>query len=184
MLNGRLKPCNTVNGFKAEIAASGAFISNHLKIPVTVNFYTVQDHNKNSSPYLAFINLNQEHYRVPPKGLVQVALFNPLGSVVKIFLVQYNLSDMPPNSQTFLRQRTLYVPKGASDKDVNSTKYLRYLIHLRFMSSESGKIYLHKDIRAVVYYKCDLDAAAINNESQYEMRSINQTPLDPQYSPL
>lgn len=59
------------------------------------------------------------------------ALFNPSGSVVKMFLVPYNLNDMPPNSQTFIRQRTLYLPKGASDKDIHSTKYLRYLIHLR-----------------------------------------------------
>jgi hypothetical protein len=98
-------------------------------------------------------------------------------------VVQYNLTDMPANSQTFLRQRTLYMPKGASDKDANSTKYLRYLIHLRFMSSKSGRIYLHKDIRAIVYYKSDLDAAAsINNDTPFELKSIIQVPIDPKFS--
>lgn len=36
-------------------------------------------------------------------------LFNPLGTVVKLFLLHYDLVDMPPNSQTFLRQRTVFL---------------------------------------------------------------------------
>jgi hypothetical protein len=42
---------------------------------------------------------------VPDKGTIQLTLFNPLGTVVKMFVVMYDLTDMPPNSQTFLRQR-------------------------------------------------------------------------------
>jgi hypothetical protein len=151
-------------------------------VPVTVHFYAIQDHNKLASPYLAHINLLQQRYRVPSKGTVQVTLFNPQEKVVKIFVVQYNLSDMPPSSETFLRQRTLLMPKGASDKDASSTKYLRYLIHLRFMSSKSGHIYLHKDIRAIIYYKSDLDAAASNSEMPYELKCIVQHPNEPRYS--
>jgi hypothetical protein len=56
--------------------------------------------------------LGKKGYRVPQKGTIQVTLFNPLGTVVKMFVVVYDLSDMPPNSQTFLRQRTLYMPSG------------------------------------------------------------------------
>ena len=29
---------------------------------------------------------------------------------MKMFVIQYNLEDMPVNSQTFLRQRTVYMP--------------------------------------------------------------------------
>ena len=49
-----------------------------------------------------------------------------------MFVVMYDLSDMPPNSQTFLRQRTLYMPsEGVNDNDLQ--KWLRYLVHLRYV---------------------------------------------------
>lgn len=59
-----------------------------------------------------------------------------MGTVIKMFVVMYDLSDMPPNSHTFLRQRTLYMPTGTKvtgdlpDSDLTQ-KWLRYLIHLR-----------------------------------------------------
>lgn len=65
-----------------------------------------------------------------------MTLFNPMGTVIKMFVVMYDLSDMPPNSHTFLRQRTLYMPTGTKvsgdlpDSDLTQ-KWLRYLIHLR-----------------------------------------------------
>jgi len=70
---------------------------------------------------------------VPDKGTLQVTLFNPLGTVVKMFVIMYDLTDMPPNSQTFLRQRTLYMPCDAAlnDESAETHKWLRYLIHLR-----------------------------------------------------
>lgn len=53
-----------------------------------------------------------------------------------MFVVRYDLSDMPPNCQTFLRQRTLYTPvnKDSSSEDTDDESqpsFLRYLIHLR-----------------------------------------------------
>ena len=51
---------------------------------------------------LGHINLGKKGYRVPQSGTIQVTLFNPLGTVVKMFVVMYDLSDMPPNSQVFL----------------------------------------------------------------------------------
>ena len=36
---------------------------------------------------------------MPEKGTIQLTLFNPLGTVVKMFVVMYDLSDMPPSSQ-------------------------------------------------------------------------------------
>ena len=52
--------------------------------------------------FLGHINLGKKGYRVPQSGTIQVTLFNPLGTVVKMFVVMYDLSDMPPNSQVFL----------------------------------------------------------------------------------
>lgn len=59
-------------------------------------------------------------------------LFNPNKTVVKMFVVKYDMSDMPPSHQTVLRQRTLYMPVKGSPSDVPGFMvYLRYLIHLR-----------------------------------------------------
>ena len=87
-------------------------------------------------PYFqGHINLGKKGYRIPSKGTIQLTLFNPLGTVVKMFVVMYDLSDMPNNSQTFLRQRTLYMPSDASDSHKDAQKWLRYLIHLRYHPS-------------------------------------------------
>lgn len=74
-------------------------------------------------------------------------LFNPNKTVVKVFVVMYNMADMPPNSTTFLRQRTLYLPNHFQKQQLggqpsNSAEvlpsYLRYLIHLRLETIIDG----------------------------------------------
>ncbi|KAG1714550.1 Protein FAM214A [Nymphon striatum] len=186
VLNGRLEPVSTVEGFTAEIGASGSFCPSHITVPVTVFFYTLQDNDKVTSPYLGHVNLGKKGYHIPKKGTVQVTLFNPHRTVVKMFVVMYDLSDMPPNCQTFLRQRILYMPSAANENDVESQSWLRYLLHLRFCRTKSGKIYLHTDIRMVIFRKSDMDAATIhdNNSGSYELRSFTQGPTNPKFSPI
>lgn len=66
-------------------------------------------------------------------------LFNPNKTVVKMFVVIYDLREMPANHQTFLRQRTFSVPvrreiKRTLNKENSQQteeRLLRYLIHLR-----------------------------------------------------
>ncbi|KAG8225558.1 hypothetical protein J437_LFUL002075 [Ladona fulva] len=191
VLNGRLEPVSTVQGFTAEIGASGpTSCPKHLFLPVTVFFYTLGDNDKVSTPYLGHINLGRKGYCVPRSGTVQVTLFNPLGTVVKMFVVLYDLSDMPALSQTFLRQRTLYVPASSSEDysrpgNPEAHKWLRYLIHLRFSSSKSGRIYLHTDIRMIIFRKSDLDTATASSthEEAYELRSFTHGPTNPKFSP-
>lgn len=184
VLNGRLEPVSTVHGFTAELGASGTFVPRHIFVPVTVFFYTLGDHDKVSSPYLGHINLGKRGYNVPKTGTVQVTLFNPLGTVVKMFVIMYDLSDMPPNSQTFIRQRTLYMPTDCRDEQVEwGPKWLRFLIHLRFMSSKSGKIYLHSDIRMIIMRRSDMDTATAHGiDMSYELRSFTHVPNNPKYS--
>ncbi|KAH8024274.1 hypothetical protein HPB51_022393 [Rhipicephalus microplus] len=183
VLNGRLEPVSTVQGFVAEIGASGSFCPRHITLPVTVFFYSLHDIDKVVSPYLGHINLGMKGYHVPKTGTIQVTLFNPHKTVVKMFVVRYDLSDMPPNCQTFIRQRTLFMPTDASEKDPEASRWLRYLIHLRFASSKSGRIYLHTDVRVIVFRKSDLDAATIHGDRPYELRSFTQCPVNPKFSP-
>ncbi|KAM8876003.1 atos homolog protein A isoform 1-T1 [Synchiropus picturatus] len=189
VLNYRLEPLGTVEGFAAEVGASGSFCPSHLTLPVDVSFYSVSDDNA-PSPYMGVINLEslgKRGYRVPPSGTIQVTLFNPNKTVVKMFVVMYDLRSMPAGHQTFLRQRTFSVPVR---RDINHQmsrkpltlgqgRTLRYLIHLRFQSSKSGKIYLHRDIRLLFSRK----SMEVDSGAAYELQSFTESPMDPPFSP-
>ena len=51
LLNGRIDPVGVVEGFTAEIGASGSFCPKHLHLPVTAYFFKLSDDNA-PSPYL------------------------------------------------------------------------------------------------------------------------------------
>ncbi|KAL4613346.1 protein FAM214A-like [Arapaima gigas] len=166
VLNYRLEPLGTVEGFTAEVGASGMFCPSHMTLPVDVSFYSVSDDNA-PSPYMT--------------------LFNPNKTVVKMFVVIYDLREMPANHQTFLRQRTFSVPvkreaNGYVSKKplpLSQERTLRYLIHLRFQSSKSGKIYLHRDIRLLFSRK----SMEVDSGAAYELKSFTESPADPPFSP-
>lgn len=189
VLNYRLDPLGIVHGFTAEVGASGVFCPTHLTLPVEVSFYSVSDDNA-PSPYMGVISLEslgKRGYRVPPSGTLQVTLFNPNKTVVKMFVVIYDLRDMPANHQTFLRQRTFSVPvkqelkRNVHKENVRHTeeRFLRYLIHLRFQSSKSGKIYLHRDVRFLFSRK----SMEVDSGAAYELKSYTDSPTNPQFSP-
>ncbi|KAM6201382.1 atos homolog protein A [Rhynchocyon petersi] len=189
VLNYRLDPLGIVDGFTAEVGASGVFCPTHLTLPVEVSFYSVSDDNA-PSPYMGVItleSLGKRGYRVPPSGTIQVTLFNPNKTVVKMFVVIYDLRDMPANHQTFLRQRTFSVPvKQEVKRSVHKEnirpaeeRLLRYLIHLRFQSSKSGKIYLHRDVRLLFSRK----SMEVDSGAAYELKSYTESPTNPQFSP-
>ncbi|XP_077375920.1 atos homolog protein A [Festucalex cinctus] len=189
VLNYRLEPLGTVEGFTAEVGASGSFCPSHLTLPVDVSFYSVSDDNA-PSPYMGVINLEslgKRGYRVPPSGTIQVTLFNPNKTVVKMFVVMYDLRAMPAGHQTFLRQRTFSVPvRRDSNHQINrkplslgQARTLRYLVHLRFQSSKSGKIYLHRDIRLLFSRK----SMEVDSGAAYELQSFTESPIDPPFSP-
>uniref|UniRef100_A0A5F8A549 Atos homolog A n=1 Tax=Macaca mulatta TaxID=9544 RepID=A0A5F8A549_MACMU len=114
-------------------------------------------------------------------------LFNPNKTVVKMFVVIYDLRDMPANHQTFLRQRTFSVPvkqevkRSVNKENIRHTeeRLLRYLIHLRFQSSKSGKIYLHRDVRLLFSRK----SMEVDSGAAYELKSYTESPTNPQFSP-
>lgn len=66
-------------------------------------------------------------------------MLNPLGTVVRMFVVPYDFRDMPAMSMTFIRQRILAdddTSKGAIENveqlsNAEQMKLLRYAIHLR-----------------------------------------------------
>ncbi|XP_040436450.1 protein FAM214B isoform X2 [Falco naumanni] len=133
--------------------------------------------------------LGKKGYSVPKAGTIQVTLFNPNKTVVKMFLVTYDFEDMPANHITFLRHRIFLVPVGEEEQAVVAThnppgagpprRVLCYLMHLRFHSSKSGKIYLHNDIRMLFSRK----SIEVDSGIPYELKSFTEMPRNPCYSP-
>ncbi|XP_034451887.1 protein FAM214B [Hippoglossus hippoglossus] len=191
ILKGRFSPSGRIEGFTAEIGASGSYCPQHVTLPVQVTYYDISEHSA-PSPFLGVISLEplgKKGYSIPKAGTIQVTLFNPNKTVVKMFLVTYNFGDMPVNHMTFLRHRIFLVPveEGVEGKGevspgggaIERKKILCYLMHLRFQSSKSGKIYLHNDIRLLFSRK----SIEVDTGIPYELKSFTEVPRNPKYSP-
>ncbi|KFM67020.1 Protein FAM214A, partial [Stegodyphus mimosarum] len=96
-----------------------------------------------------------------------------------MFVLNYDLSNMPPLCHTFMRQKIYYMPVGSSEKDPSSQKWLRFIIHIRFASTRTGKIYLHNDFKIVVLNKSNDDAASDLSQEPRELRSFISVPTNP-----
>ncbi|XP_027657758.1 protein FAM214B isoform X1 [Falco rusticolus] len=191
ILKGCFAPSGRIEGFTAEIGASGSYCPQHVTLPVDVTYFDISEHSM-PSPFLGVIDLEalgKKGYSVPKAGTIQVTLFNPNKTVVKMFLVTYDFEDMPANHITFLRHRIFLVPVGEEEQAVVAThnppgagpprKVLCYLMHLRFHSSKSGKIYLHNDIRMLFSRK----SIEVDSGIPYELKSFTEMPRNPCYSP-
>ncbi|XP_004533723.1 uncharacterized protein LOC101461048 [Ceratitis capitata] len=106
LLQKRLMPKVEVMGFKVLLGASGGFCPTQLTIPAASYFYELRGESL-STPYVCDIRLPRKGYSVPRAGTVQATLLNPMGTVVRMFVIPYDMRDMPPLHQTFIRQRIL-----------------------------------------------------------------------------
>nr|XP_044989412.1 protein FAM214B isoform X3 [Jaculus jaculus] len=159
LLRGRFAPSGHIEGFTAEIGASGSYCPQHVTLPVTVTFFDVSEQNA-PAPFLT--------------------LFNPNQTVVKMFLVTFDFSDMPAAHVTFLRHRLFLVPVGEEGNASPTHRLLCYLLHLRFRSSRSGRLSLHGDIR-LLFSRRSLE---LDTGLPYELQAVTEVPHNPRYSPL
>ncbi|EDX06644.1 GD25893 [Drosophila simulans] len=207
LLQRRLMPKIEVMGFKLQLGASGGFCPTQLTIPAVSYFYELHGETL-STPYLCEIRLPRKGYSVPRSGTVQATLLNPMGTVVRMFVIPYDMRDMPPLHRTFIRQRILAeelsqeqdkghkVPRSPTVTSTTSKlghfisaeqmKRLRYSIHLRFQTSRSGRLCLHTDIRLLISRRTDCDTAAAHAkgvlEAPNELVTDTMMPAEPRYS--
>ncbi|XGW23340.1 hypothetical protein V3C99_005518 [Haemonchus contortus] len=188
-LNGRLDPVKKLDGFKLQLAATGAFSSPHTSLSVTAYFFDLNDSETAPSPYLgtcSLESLGRRGYRIPKQGTIQATLFNPQDTVVKVFVVTYDMSDMPPSSQTFIRQRTFL----GTDENLKAEKHLVNLIHFRLATDRRCRLYLHTDVRMLFSQNNTLDALNLElngrvgqNSGRYRLIVETELPRHPRYSP-
>lgn len=57
---------------------------------------------------------------------------NPECTAMKLFFIPYDLTDMPPDTKTFIRQKSYAKSKH------NGTKSMRYAIHVNLIRNEKG----------------------------------------------
>ena len=129
ILKDRFTPSGSIPGFKFKISASGLFTSPPATLPFTSHFYTFSDVYC-PSPYTGHVKLDQcgtHGYQISKQGRIQATILDPENSVIRLFLIPYDIRDMPPRSQTFIRHRVY-----AFNKTGNKT--LQYLVNIRIMS--------------------------------------------------
>eukprot|EP00842_Homolaphlyctis_polyrhiza_P004461 jgi/Hompol1/5015/HPOL_004090-RA len=87
----------------------------HLIVAFPAYFFELRDDDLPVTPYVGSIESSSrskksttDHngYRLPPRGQIQIVIKNPSRTAIKVFLIQYDLRDMPANTKTFLRQKS------------------------------------------------------------------------------
>ena len=91
------------------------------------------------------------------------AMANPNKSLVKVFVVRYDLADMPPSHRTFVRQRQV----------TREGRVTRHAIHVSFVTNSRGHVYLAGPIRALF--------TAGSNDEALDLECLH--PGDPRFSP-
>ena len=150
-------------------AESGNRAAGSLKIPNQTN-------ELNSSKQLSNENLNSNHSPVRTANKLILPPTNLTASLSTTDLTSNLPTNLTTKSKCLSASTSKCYSISSSSKEVDDNKlcnlqfkssWLRYLIHLRFLSTKSGKIYLHRDISMLILKKNEFDPGNLIGQTTY-----------------
>jgi hypothetical protein len=98
---------------------------------------------------------------------------NPSCTAIKVFLIPFDFRDMPPNTKTFIRQKSYAI--HSKNSSIMVVDRLKFAIHLNFQMNSKKQLFLTTHLR-VVFSPRPLD-------TDEQLRIAYQSPTFPKYSP-
>lgn len=164
----------------------------HITLDFPAYFYEFENDALKTTPYVGNIEIEggqKKHgYRIPSQGQLQVIVRNQK-IPFKIFLIPYDLSDMPIDTKTYLRQKS-YLTKqqiptsnnpfsfsrttSTSELQFNGNDILQHAIHLQIICTKQKRLYVHHSIRVVFSHRIP----------DQKLRIVNEVPMDPRFFPI
>ena len=139
----------------------------HLFVPFSAFFYELPGEEV-PTPFVGLIDISKSLFSLPSKGQLQIMIRNLNNTVIKIFLLSFDFSDMPPFSKTFLRQKSL----GVAMEDAKNSR-LKHAVHVNFQKISSSNLTLMSPLRVV------FSSGSTRDE---KIENILDGPSDPKYS--
>ena len=169
------QPFDSQQGFTLHLGALGKGKScppalrgpEHISVPFSATYYDLEDSGK-STPWVGNIDLESHYfqaygdplpatpgkgkgrapeypgYRVAPVGQLQLVIKTPT-KAVKVFLVPYDLRQLPVGGRLLARERTYvstatHSPLSSSSSPARSAETLRYAVQLQFVCLPSSPL--------------------------------------------
>jgi hypothetical protein len=161
----------------------------HLTMDFPAYFYEFENDALKTTPYVGNVEIeggqNKHGYRIPSQGQLQIIIRNQ-NILAKIFLIPYDLNDMPIGTKTYLRQKSYLtkeqIPFGnspfsysrttsTSDIQFNGNDILQHAIHLQVLCTKQKRLYLHHSIRVAFSHRIP----------DQKLRIVNEVPMDPRF---